>query len=297
MALDLGGSFGIDVGQIAAGGGIFGSNDVPDPVRDALNRGRREMQKEQNLNSLMMEAASFNQKMQLAKDHGIHPLAMLGVNTSTNAPVVSSGATAGMTASFAKDHGVSEVQKIMDDQQLELNRLAIERQRTALEQDQLELSRAKQPPSPAVRAPVLTTHPANLAGTAAPASALTSNPDILVKPDETTATDRKNYGLTAARHPLMLRATDPVSGEDTYVPNPALNLDPESYGDIATIAANLGVSQKTAMALVAAGLIGGGVLGVGFGAARLGMAGYKAYKSYKLSKKIPRQAWKKGGVK
>lgn len=91
MAFDLGGSFGIDLGAIAQGGGILGSTTI-DPAARALKKGQQAESDFKNAQTLKFDSASFKQKMALADEFGINKLSMLGQGNSS-APSIGSVAT------------------------------------------------------------------------------------------------------------------------------------------------------------------------------------------------------------
>lgn len=99
MDITLGG-----LGSIASGAGnllsgIFGSKKKEGPSLA-----------EQSAAGLLHERQSFDQKMALAKEHGLHPLSVLGVPVSTFSPAISSPVASGPDFS-AIGSGVEQIAK------------------------------------------------------------------------------------------------------------------------------------------------------------------------------------------
>lgn len=263
---------------------------------------QRNQQGQMNQLTLAMERASFNQKMQLAKEHGLHPLSVLGVPMSSSvvgATSHESNQPVAGTVDFSK-HQTPEVSE-HDKRMMEYNERIADANARAAESravsDELE---ARQRASVLLGQQVGSNRISNdqiatqskLSGV--PYKSIEgSNPIIRIKPAETTATAPGNPNVTAAISPALDRVL--IDGKPYYIPSQEkMQVDMEGGELIATLMNYGGLPLDAAIATTALlPIVGPAVAGLGYAAHR----GYRAYRigkeAARIAKMASRKSWKK----
>lgn len=238
------------------------------------------------------QGKELRQRIDIAREMGIHPSVLLGAGASSfSMPVSYDGGGGGSSVSFRTEHGANEVQLTPNQQLMEDSNVRISQANADLAESQAALSfldlQSRLNP---ISKPVDRVGAAAVADVAA-ASGLPlgsvgfgqehGGSVVLIQPDKVTAPSPYNYGKTAGTHPLYTETVG-LDGKRVVVPNPDLNLDPEQLGDVVTLAGNLKIDIGTAMALYAAGMM----WPVAAGAGGIAYGGYKAYKAIKAARSL-----------
>lgn len=260
-------------------GGLLGKKKGMHPAQQIA------IQEESNLRQ---EKASFDQKMQLAKTHGLHPLSVLGVPMSSFTPAISLDGPSGPDMS-AIGYGVGQIgqslvnpkgegpeqpqQPVNDPRQDRLINARIDLAETQAEQAKFNLEQSKmdsmlhlfgQPGRPPG---VVQSNDGNYAAQmVARQSGLTTRQlgGSGVKIEQTVQPPHPTIaGHTAAANQAYSRLVD-RDGFLMSIPNPdVFNPDIEKYGTFYALQKRLGTSAAldTLALLENAGAIGGGILG------------------------------------
>lgn len=319
------------LGGAASGGGIpwegisYGAGNSTSPMQHLLGnpfdeqreRQYKETQRTQAMllqEQLQFERASFQQRMKMAKEQGLHPLAMLGVPMS--APSLGANVSAPESGSFSADFKKSgpepnaQQQKDLDSQSRFLEAQA-RREEALAGQEELQFERSKalllgqagRPAGAVTSADKQVERQSFLSKVPRAAIRYGGSKDfagsgdsslISIKPDEVTASSPSNPGVTAGVGPLMKRVIDSEGKETMVVDQNALQVEVDDGAFFQSLV-NHGVSVGTAMDIVGlkdvvlTGLAG--VAGVG----GLAWKWHKARQASEIARKAKAHRRWKGG--
>lgn len=258
-------------------------------------------------NQLQLERLSFEQRMAMAKEQGLHPLSVLGVSMSS--PVVSGASShdyspspgSGMSLDAGKHSAPSEY----DNRMMEYNeRIASANARAAearAAQEDLQLRRDS---TTAVGRPGVVSNDqiqiqSKLSGVPASRIRYGGNVSgdtalISIKPDEVTASRPGNPGMAAGVPPGFREVATP-DGKKLIVPDQSVIQTEIDEGALYNSLINHGVSPGTALDIVGIkDLVITGLAGVA-GAGALGWKYYKARQAAELARKAKAHRRWKGG--
>lgn len=265
----------------------------------------RQVSQQSRLNQLMIqqERASFNQKMELAKQHGIHPLSVLGVpmsSTVVGAGVHESNQPVAGTLDFRK-HETPELTQYEKDMQEYNLRIADANARAAESRAVSDEVEARQRASVLLGTQVGPHKISNdqvatqsrLSGV--PVADISGGQSVIrIKPSETIATSPGNPSTTAAISPSLDRILM-ESGAIYKVPSQdKLQVDMEG-GEMITTLVNWGVPLENAIALTAFWpVLAGAASGFGWLAGKRIGAAKNAAAAAKAARMQAHRRWKGG---
>lgn len=262
-----------------------------------------------NRMALNQEADSFRQKMALAREHGLHPLAVLGAPMS--APIVSAPNLSGSYGHAAGDFGgafssdtAKPAQPSPEDNQLFA--IELERQKQALRQDKANADMADYQamqaravlqgqagaPPVARRSNDQVETQSKLTGIPASQIRMGGSKDfagsgdttlIEIKPDEVFATRPGQPGIVAGMTPTIRELMTPEGRVVKTVDQKAIQTEVDD-GAFLHALINSGVPLDAALAIVGfLPVVGPAVAGAGYMA-------HRSYRAYKLGKEAKRAA-------
>lgn len=265
----------------------------------------RQVGQQARLNRLMLnqERASFNQKMELAKQHGIHPLSVLGVpmsSTLVGAGVHESNQPVAGTLDFRKHETpeLSAEEKAIQDANV---RIAEANARAAESRAVSEEVEARQRASVLLGSQIGPNKISNdqlatqsrLSGV--PVANINGPKSIIeIEPSKTTASAPGNPSITAAVSPSLDRVLM-ESGKEYKVPSQdKLQVDMEG-GEMITTLLNWGVPLENAIALTAFWpVLAGAASGFGWLAGKRIGAAKNAAAAAKAARMQAHRRWKGG---
>lgn len=278
-------------------GNFYRLQDEYEDNRQALQQSR--------LNYLMLrqERASFNQKMALAKEHGLHPLSVLGVpmsSTVVGAPSHESNTPVGGTIDFAKHVApeLSAEEKAIQDANVRIAEANARAAESRAVSDEVE---ARQRASVLLGSQIGPHKISNdqvatqsrLSGV--PVADISGGQSVIrIKPSETIATSPGNPSTTAAISPSLDRILM-ESGAIYKVPSQdKLQVDMEG-GEMITTLVNWGVPLENAIALTAFWpVLAGAASGFGWLAGKRIGAAKAAAAAAKAARMQAHRRWKGG---
>ena len=255
---------------------------------------------------LALERSSFEQKMALAREQGIHPLSILGVPLSTTgASNFSQAGNAPVDFNFdtrKHDQGPSEYDEKMmgyNERIASANARSAEARATQEEMDVARMSQQKligQVGSTKISNDQIATQ-SRISGVPSSAISVEGGPIaslVRIKPSDVTASVPGQPGTIAGVSPLLKRVID-NQGSVSYVADQNAVQSEIDEGALFNALLNHGVSVPTAMDIIGFGpYLLGALGGVGMAARRLLLARNAGKAAKLLQQRSARKRWKGG---